>query len=347
MDKKLVSCLLACSLVTSAVQAKAILSAETAPPNTTPGISIIGLAEAAATAGVADIQVTTGQTLTNSVLNVAQGSTDIAAAPFALPFMLSRAVGPYAKLGQKKGAALAANLAVLYTYRISVHTLYAYDSARISGWGGLKGKTIFNGPPRGAALTSARMLIKAVAGLDEGTGYKGLQVNLGQALTTIQDGSSDAVVLGMAFPDPRITAALSSGAMTIWSVPKAIFDSDAFSGLTKLPGSVRFSIPIEKMGFGEGVTIVSEDGVFRGPGTVGGDVVNVSMDFELAKALTAAFIASIERSYRAKAPYMASAGHGEIDPAITDMCGNNPIKYHHGAVAAWEAAGYVIPGCAK
>ena len=52
-------------------QAQTILTAETAAPNTTPGISIISLSEAAAKEGVADIQVSAGQTLTNSVQNVA------------------------------------------------------------------------------------------------------------------------------------------------------------------------------------------------------------------------------------------------------------------------------------
>jgi len=333
--------------MTASAHAQSILTAETAAPNTTPGISIISLSEASAKAGVADIQVLSGQTLTNSVQNVAEGKTDIAAAPFILPFMLSRGVGPYAGLGPEKGAELAENLAVLYTYRISVQGLFAYDSSNISGWDGLEGKTIFNGPPRGAALTNARLLIKVNTGLEEGKGYEGIQVNWGQAVKTIQDGSADAVVLPMSFPDPRVTAALASGDMTIFSVSKNVFESEAFQNVGKLPGTVPFTMAIADMGYGNGVTIVSEDDMFRGPGTVGADIVNVDMDFDLAKALTAAFIANIESVYHAKAPFMAGTWHGETDIALTDMCGNNPLKYHPGAVAAWEEAGYVIPDCAK
>ena len=342
----LAAAIAAVSLVTGA-QAQTILTAETAAPNVTPGISIISLSEAAAKAGVADIQVSSGQTLTNSVQNVAEGKSDIAAAPFILPFLLSRGVGPYAGLGKETGAELASKLAVLYTYRISVQGLYAYDSSNISGWDGLEGKTIFNGPPRGAALTNARLLTKLNTGMEEGGGYTGIQVNWGQAVKTIQDGSADAFVLPMAFPDPRVTAALSSGDMTIWSVPKDVFDGEAFANVAKIPGTVPVSLAISEMGYGDGVTIVSEDDMFRGPGTVGGDVVNVSMDFDLAKALTAAFIENLDEIYRSKAPFMPNAWHGETDPELTDMCGNNPIKYHPGAVAAWEEAGFTIPDCAK
>ena len=347
MSKKLFAAVAASLLAAVGAQAQTVLSAETASPNTTPGISIISLSEAAAKEGVADVQVSSGQTLTNSVQNVAEGKTDIAAAPFILPFMLSRGVGPYASLGAENGAALAKNLAALYTYRVSVQGLYAYDSSNISGWDGLEGKTIYNGPPRGAALTNARLLIKVNTGMEEGSGYTGVQVNWGQAVKTIQDGSADAMVLPMSFPDPRVTAALASGNMTIWSVSKEVFDSEAFQNVGKLPGTVPVELPLSDMGYSEGVTVVSEDDMFRGPGTVGADIVNVNMDFDLAKSLTAAFINNIEAIYHTKAPFMPGTWHGETDPAITDMCGNNPIKYHPGAVAAWEEAGYTIPDCAK
>ena len=258
-----------------------------------------------------------------------------------------RASGPYAGLGPEEGAKLAKNLAVLYTYRISVQGLFAYDSANISGWDGLEGKTIYNGPPRGAALTNARLLIKVNTGLEEGKGYDGIQVNWGQAVKTIQDGSADAMVLPMSFPDPRVTAALASGDMTIYSVSKDVFGSEAFQNVGNLPGTVMFEMKVADMGYGDGVTISSEDDMFRGTGTVGADIVNVDMDFDLAKSLTTAFIENIEAIYHAKAPFMAGTWHGETDIALTDMCGNNPIKYHPGAVAAWEEAGYDIPDCAK
>lgn len=347
MSAKLFGGIAAAACIATAAHAQTILTAETAAPNTTPGISIISLSEAAAGAGVADIQVSAGQTLTNSVQNVAEGTTDIAAAPFILPFLLSRGVGPYAGLGAEKGAELVENLAALYTYRVSVQGLFAYDSANISGWDGLEGKTLYNGPPRGAALTNARLLIKTNTGMEEGTGYNGIQVNWGQAVKTIQDGSADAFVLPMSFPDPRISAALASGNMTIFSMPKDRHESEEFSNVANLPGTVKFSMPVGDMGYGEGVTVVSEDDTFRGPATVGADIVNVNMDFDLAKALTTAFIENIETIYHAKAPFMPVTWHGETDPAFTDMCGNNPVKYHPGAVAAWEEAGYTIPDCAK
>ncbi len=347
MSRKLIAGVAAALCVALGAQAQTILTAETAAPSSAPGVSVIALSEAAAKAGVADIQVSTGQTLTNSVQNVAEGKSDIAAAPFILPFLLSRGVGPYASLGKEKGAELASNLRVLYTYRISVMGLYAYDSTNLGGWDDIEGRKIFNGPPRGAALTNARLFIKLNTGLEDGKGYTGVQVNWGQAVKTIQDGSADAFVLPMSFPDGRLTAALASGDITIWSLPKDVYEGEAFANVVKIPGTVAVELPIADMGYSEGVSVVSEDDTYRGPGTVGGEVVNASMDFDTAKALTKAFIDNLDGVYMAKAPFMPNAWHGETDTELTDMCGNNPLKYHPGAVAAWEEAGYTIPDCAK
>jgi TRAP-type uncharacterized transport system substrate-binding protein len=327
--------------------AQTILTAETASPTGVPGTTVLALSEAVSKAGIADMQVTTGQTLTNSVQNVAEGKTDVAAAPFVLPFLMSRGVGPYANLGKTKGAELTSNLRVLYTYRLAVQALYAYDSRNFNGWDAVEGATLFNGPPRGAALTNARNLIRLVTGLEDGKGYTGIQVNWGQAVKTIQDGSADAAVLPISFPDGRMTAAVASGAMTLWSTPKDIFESKAFQNIGNVPGTVTVSLPMSDATVAEGVTVVTEDDMFRGPGTVGGEIVHKDMDFAMAKALTKAFLDNIDSVYKQKAPFMANTWLGETDIAVTDMCKGNPLTYHPGAVAAWEEAGYPIPDCAK
>ena len=74
MSRTLIAGLAAALSLATGASAQTILTAETSSPNTAPGISIISLSESAAKAGIADIQVTSGQTLTNSVQNVAEGA---------------------------------------------------------------------------------------------------------------------------------------------------------------------------------------------------------------------------------------------------------------------------------
>lgn len=323
------------------------LTAETASPGGSIHLSMAHLAEVAAEAGVANIQVADGQTLTNSIQNVAEGKTDIAGTPYILPFLLSKGRGPYSKLGAEKGAELAGNLRALYPVTLGIFALYAYDSKGLKGWGDLEGKTIYNGPPRGAALTNARSIIQLTTGLKEGEGYKGVQVNWGQAVKTITDGSADAVVLPILFPDSRITQSVASGSMTVWSVPKDKWETEGWQKYLKAPGSAPFTLPASEATLGEsGVTLVTEDGTFRGLATIGGDIVNKDMPFELAKDLTKAHIDTLDR-LKDKAPFARYAGYGVVDSVKSGMCGPNPLKYHEGAIAAWEEAGYTIDDCAK
>lgn len=342
----LISSAFALLLATGGANAQANLTAETAAPVTVPGITVLSLGELAQSAGVADIQVATGQTLTNSVQNVAEGKTDIAAAPFLLPFLLSRGAGPYAALGPEKGAELVENLAVLYTYRFGTYTLTSFESTGFSGWDAVEGATIYNGPPRGAALNRARALVNLSLGLEDGKGYTGLQVNWGQAVKTMTDGSAVANILPTNFPDGRLAQATAAGKMIAFSMPKAAYESEATQKYLNAPGTAGVVRDIEDGMLGANVSVQSEDGKFRGIAEVGGEIVNASMDEDVAYQLTKAFLEGLD-AVMAKAPMMSSSWVGETDQGITGLCGPMPIKYHPGAVRAWEEAGYTLPDCAK
>lgn len=343
---KSLAAIAAAAVMATSVTAQENLTGETASPGGSIHLSMAHLAEVAAAAGVANIQVADGQTLTNSIQNVAEGKTDIAGTPYILPFLLNAGRGPYSALGPEKGAELAGNLRALYPVTLGYFALYAFDSKGLGGWDDLEGKAIYNGPPRGAALTNARAIIQLSTGLKEGEGYKGIQTNWGQATKTITDGSADAVVLPVLFPDSRITQALASGNITVWSTPKDKWETEGFQKYLRAPGSAPLEMPIEDAVFGDGVTVISEDGTFRALATIGGDIVNKSMSFDLAKALTKAHIDTLDQLI-AKTPYAKQSGYGIVDVVRSGMCGPNPLKYHEGAVAAWEEAGYTIDDCAK
>ena len=88
----------AATTIATGAFAQANLTAETASPGGATHLSPAHLTEIAGTQGIANIQLADGQTLTNSIQNVAEGKTDIAGAPLVLPFLLSKARGPYSKL---------------------------------------------------------------------------------------------------------------------------------------------------------------------------------------------------------------------------------------------------------
>jgi len=115
--KSLLALGVATTLSLSTAQSAENLTGETASPGGSIHLSMAHLAEVAAAKGIANIQVADGQTLTNSIQNVAEGKSDIAGTPYILPFLLSKGRGPYSKLGKEKGAELADNLRALCLYR--------------------------------------------------------------------------------------------------------------------------------------------------------------------------------------------------------------------------------------
>ncbi len=338
----------AAAFAASAASAQVNLTSETAGAGTVVGLTAAALVEYASERGIANIQLKDGQTGTIYIQALAEGKVDIVNGPFMIPFLLSRGVGPYSSLGKEKGAELGSNLRLLYPYTLSIFYLYAYDAKGISGWKDLAGRKVLNGPPRGAAVSNSRALIQLFAGLKANEDYESVTVNWNQAAAAVIDGTADAAVMPDLFPGVRVTQIGAAGAMTAFSLPKDIYETEAAQKLLNKPGSTAFEIPVAEVqaGLGEGWTIVSEDDTFRGMAIVGGDMVNRSMDEEVSYQLVKAHIENLD-NLKAKAPFMETVNFGVLDPKVAGLCGANPIKFHLGAVRAWEEAGYTVPDCAK
>ena len=332
--------------LTGHAQAQVNLSAETAGPTGVPGNVMGHMADVLGEQKVANLQVAQGQTLTNSVRNVAQGKTDIASAPIILPFLLSRGVGPYGKLGKKKGAELAANLRALWTYNAGGFFGFVYANKGWKSWADFKGKSIWNGPPRGAALNNGRSTSILAAGLRDGKDYKGVQQNWGQLMTTLVDGSVDGFILPSTWPHPYPTTMTAAGKVNVYSIPKVAMESALAKKMFSVPGNIPIIVDRKDMGYEKSITLISEDNKLRGLGTAFTDVVHKKMSFDLVKKIVAAHISTLDR-LKKRTAFMKSVGLAEMDQKKSSFCGKSKLKYHAGAVAAWKEAGYKLPACAQ
>ena len=309
------------------------------------GLSSSHLAEVAAANKIATIQVSCGKTLTKTMKQLAEGKIDLTASVFILNKLMSKGVGPYSALGKEKGAKLADNIRILYSYHIApMFVLISFQAKGIDSWDKIRGKTIFNGPPRGGALTAARALIRFATGMSEGKGYTGKQVVWGSANALFLDGGVDAAVRPGNNPPTWIPQYIAAGKLNIVSFPKAKFNSKGFQKFVRGPGNVPVVLPISGLKFG-GAKVISEDNMFRTLSQTAGDVVNKSMSKTLAKKLTAAFIKNLGE-LRKKTPWAPGALYGSTDNAEMGYC-KVGVKFHPGAVEAWEEAGRKIPDCAK
>ena len=345
MKKVLLASILGAFSVSVAQAAPVKLTHLCATPDGATGVSAAYLAEVAAKYKVATIQTSCGKTLTKTMQQVAEGKADISASPFILNFLMARGLGPYAGLGKKKGAELASNLRVLYSYDIATFYLVAFASKGIDSWDKLKGKTIFNGPPRGGATTTAKAIIGIVTGMKEGDGYTAKHVSWPQANSIFLDGGVAAAVRPGNNPPTWIPIYEAAGQINIVSVPKAIWEGKGFQKLANGPGAVPIKYTIKDLNWGK-TKVISEDGYYRSLAQQSGDVVNKSMSKALAKKLTAAFIKDLDE-LKKKTPWAPGALYGNTDAKRMGFCGPVGVKFHPGAIEAWEEAGRKIADCAK
>ncbi len=335
----------------TAVFAQATLTAETTSPGSTPHYIDTTLAAVLDSAGVATMQITEGATLTNSVQAVAEGQLDMAPAPLILPFLLSRGVGPYSGLGEERGAELAGNLRALFFSAPSAQLFGHYNSGAIQSPDDIEGMRIYNGPPRGAALTTGRAAIQLLSGLQDGEGYEGVQTPWPDTVSTITGGAVDGWTLPEGLPSGRQIAIAAAGGTTLYDIPSDILESELGQQILNAPGNVAYSIPVEEYRAayaGNDITIVTDDDTFDTFALAFAQIVPASMDEELAYQITSAYLAGQERFLTGspRGPYLFLS-FGDIDGASQGICGAVTLTMHPGAIRAYEEAGHTVADCVR
>lgn len=339
------------ALLPAAAFAQTTLTAETTSPGSTPHYIDTTLAAILDADGVATMQITEGATLTNSVQAVAEGQLDMAPAPLILPFLLSRGVGPYSGVGAEKGAELAGNLRALFFSAPSAQLFGHYNSGAIQGIEDIEGKRIYNGPPRGAALTTGRAAIQLLAGLKDGEGYEGVQTPWPDTVSTITGGAVDGWTLPEGLPSGRQIAIAAAGGTTIYDMPSDLLNSELGQQIVNAPGNAPYSIPVEEYRAayaGNDITIVTDDDTFDTFALAFAQIVPATMDDDLAYQITKSYLAGQERfeTGSPRGPYLFLS-FGDIDGTSQGVCGAVAMKLHAGAVRAYEEAGHSIADCVK
>ncbi|MGR3793760.1 TAXI family TRAP transporter solute-binding subunit [Vannielia sp. SX4] len=339
------------ALAPLAASAQATLTAETTTPGSTPHYIDSTLAAVLDSAGVATMQITEGATLTNSVQAVAEGRLDMAPAPLILPFLLSRGIGPYSGVGPEKGAELASNIRVIFFNAGSAQLLGYYNSNPIEDIRDMSGKRIWNGPPRGAALTSGRAMIQLLSGAKDGEDYEGVQTPWPDTVSTITGGSVDAWTIPEGLPSGREISLAAAGGITIHDVPSDLLASELGQQIMAAPGHAPYSVPIEdfrKAYEGNDITIVVDDDSFDSFATAFGQIVPATLDEQLVYDITKAYLEGKDRFINGspRGPF-AMMSFGDIDGVSQGACGAVQIKMHPGAIRAFEDAGHSIADCLR
>ena len=339
------------ALAPFAAAAQTTLTAETTTPGSTPHYIDTTLAAVLDSAGVATMQITEGATLTNSVQAVAEGRLDMAPAPLILPFLLSRGIGPYSGIGPEQGAELASNIRVLFFNAGSAQMFGYYNSNPVEDIRELDGLRIWNGPPRGAALTSGRAMIQLLSGLNDGEGYEGIQNPWPDTVSTITGGGVDAWTIPEGLPSGRQISVAAAGGITIFDVPSDLLASELGQQILAAPGHAPYSVPIDEFRAayeGNDITVVVDDESFDSFATAFGQIVPATMDEQLVYDIVTAYLEGEERFLTSspRGPYLFLS-FGDIDGVSQGVCGAVQIAMHPGAIRAFEDAGHTVADCLR
>jgi TRAP-type uncharacterized transport system substrate-binding protein len=275
----------------------------------------------------------------------------MAPAPLILPFLLSRGIGPYSGVGAEKGAELAANIRVIF-FHAGSHQIFAhYNSAALPDIRNLDGLRIWNGPPRGAALTSGRAMVQLLAGLKDGEGYEGIQSPWPDTISTITGGGADAWTSPDGLPSGRQIQIAAAGGTTLYDVPSDLLASKLGQQIVAAPGHAPFSMPVEDYRAayaGNDITIVTDDDTFDSYVTAFGQIVPAGMDEQLVFDIVTAFLAGQER-FEAGSPIGPNLAltFGDVNGTSQGACGAVQVKMHPGANRAYEAAGHAVADCLR
>jgi TRAP-type uncharacterized transport system substrate-binding protein len=343
--------LAAMALAPSFVGAQTTLTAETTSPGSTPHYIDTTLAAILESEGVATMQITEGATLTNSVQAVAEGRLDMAPAPLILPFLLGRGIGPYSGVGAEAGADLAGNVQAIFFVAASAQLFGHYNSSKVENPRNLEGLRIWNGPPRGAALTAGRAAVQLLSGLKDGEGYEGIQTPWPDTVSTITGGGVDAWTLPEGLPSGRQIAIAAAGGTTLYDMPSDLLASELGQQIVRAPGHAPYSIPVEEYRAayaGNDITIVTDDDTFDTFALAFAQIVNKNLDEALVYDITKAMLAGQDRfeTGSPRGPYLFMS-FGDLDGISQGACGAVQIKMHPGAIRAYEDAGHSVADCLR
>lgn len=305
----------------------ATLSIEGGGAASTTGLVPQGFAPHAAKAGY-DLQVVLGQTLTKSITKVAAGKLDLAVAPPAAYKAMTKAVGPYKKLGDK-AKSLSKNVRSLFAFGGStIHPIVWADSG-IDSWDDLKGKRIFVGPPAGSAASMTQGYIKLAAGLTPDD-YESVKVPWNQAAQGFQDGQYDVYMAYYPVGSQVLTELSLQRSTRILGQSLETLASDDFKAYEKNSGLTGMVIPAN--------TYNNMQGMESDIGTA-----STMMMIIAHKDMSDDDAYNITKAYWAALPSMKAANallrtQDETKPLV-----GLSAKLHPGAIRYYEEMGVEIP----
>ncbi|MEM7212756.1 MAG: TAXI family TRAP transporter solute-binding subunit [Pseudomonadota bacterium] len=330
MNRLLAGVALAALTVTQGATGATVLTGQAGASGGSTHVPLVAFAKTASDAGVAEIQVTDGNTLTKAAIAVSVGKADIAVLPIAVLNLLNKGVGPYKKMGKEKSQAIKSNLRQLFGYKAGFYTFVTFADSGINSLADIKGKKVLVGPPSGAASVNSMAILKAATGYEGGKDYEAIKMGWGAVQQAFIDKKVDVIVRPGPWPNALFSQLVSSGDLRVFGMSETLSKVKR-AGLK--PAKVATSL------LGKGFVFTNESG---------GEVsqmsymmsfnVNKDMTDEMAYNVTKAFFDRYDHAMKAAA-WMPGLEINKVVTGLESVGG----KIHPGALRYYDEAGIAVP----
>lgn len=328
-------------LAATPVNAQTVLNAEAGAPGGTAHVPLVIYADSAKDAGVGNIQIQDGATLTKAILNVATRKSDMSIIPGAAYTLLKNGQAMYSKMGEEEGAKHAQDLRAVFGYLAGLYIPLTFADSDVKSWSDFKGKNIFVGPPSGAAAKASIDTISAVTGFKPGEDYEEVRLDWGAAQQAMIDRKFDIYVRPATLPNPLLDQLIAADNIRLIGIPEDVLKSEEWKKAVSVSG--RLTGTAKTSAYASGVEYVNAYGPeadkqisFMGYNMLLIAHKDVSEDF--IYNATKHYFANMDKVEKATA-FMSTLGLREAFIGLEAL----GIKLHPGAARAYEELGYDIP----
>lgn len=180
------------------------------------------------------IQVATGEKATRMAVDAGMGELDL--------FLFSAPITHWMRNKQvmykdmDAAPELASKLRTIMAYPLGAYQFVVWADSGIESFEDLKGRTVYMGPPAGAATRVTTGYVEAASGLKVDEDYTASKLDWASGLQAFQDRQVDLYVTPDNVPSGVLMQLAALGEIRILGVDEETLNSDAFAELRQIPG---------------------------------------------------------------------------------------------------------------
>ena len=321
--------LLFCLAAVSA-QAQTTLKASATRPGTPPFLFVSAFTDVVNQhAGDIKIQLNATGVATKHYVEATQGTVDIFySSPLMHEWMTD---GTRVFKNIEHGPDIAKKASVLFNFKLATYHVVTRADSGIRSIADFKGKTIFLGPPAGAATVIAAGIVKGASGLDGDKDFTVRKLPWGAGIDAFRNRQVAAMIQPGAIPSASIQQIALTTKIRFLGIPKDRLDS---ADARKLFASAGRTQDVIKPGTYGKNQVNTEDVITVG--SWGGIGIRSSVPDAVAYRMTKVFWENIEEVYKKAAAFRSAIKRENVFNQVA-----SPV--HPGAKRYFEEIGMAIP----